>query len=373
MNEEESLGEPRWSDYVLERGAGFQGFWAEHLRTSKRSVLFVLPRSFDPRSPLSFVELMNAGGDGPRDVLLLEFLEGDAPRPADLSRRVAENLQSIEQSLGSRGQIQRRPIQFYSEGRRIASQEAARVFSSLQDIEAYSDIIVDISGMPRSVFFPLVARLLHLVDHASTDSRNLFILVAEDPLLDANIIQEGIDELADYLAMFRDGFDQEATADRPRVWLPLLGESRVVQLTRIYNLLNPDETSPILPSPSRNPRRGDDLVVEYREFLFDQLRLDPRDFIYAAEENPFEVYRKIRQTILRYRQALASLGGCKVAISALSSKLMSTGALLAAYELKQAKLEVGVAHVDCQGYRLTQTETAPELFALWLAGECYAL
>jgi len=131
-------------------------------------------------------------------------------------------------------------------------------------------------------------------------------------------------------------------------------------------------------SPALNPRRGDNLVLEYRDLLFDRLRIEPRNIIYASEWNPFEVYRQIRRTILHYREVLGPLGGCRTVLSALSTKLLSVGALLVAYELKQVKVDVGIAHVGSQGYIMDDDlgaqgpQTHSELFGLWLAGECYA-
>ena len=104
-----------------------------------------------------------------------------------------------------------------------------------------------------------------------------------------------------------------------------------------------------LPSPSRNPRRSDDIVIEYQRPLFDELHLDGRNFLYASERNPFEVYRRLRGAVLRYGDVFRILGGCRVAISPLSSKLMSIGALLTAYELKPLDYRVGIAHVRQSG------------------------
>ena len=83
------------------------------------------------------------------------------------------------------------------------------------------------------------------------------------------------------------------------------------------------------------------------------------------------------RSILHYQQALNPLGGCKVALSAMSSKLASIGVLLAAYELgrRDPKVVVGVAHVESQGYRVDKAAgpaLAPTLFTMWLSGECYA-
>ena len=75
--------------------------------------------------------------------------------------------------------------------------------------------------------------------------------------------------------------------------------------------------------------------------------------------------------MLHYGEVFKLLGGCKVALSTLSSKLMSLGALLVAYELKQANFNIGVAHIECQGYTINSAGTNPELVGLWLSGESY--
>jgi hypothetical protein len=107
------------------------------------------------------------------------------------------------------------------------------------------------------------------------------------------------------------------------------------------------------------------------------LRVEPRNFVYACERNPFEVYRQIRRVVFHYRSALGPLGGCKAVLSALSTKLLSVGALLVAYEFKRENFDIGIAHVECQGYRIEDPlqGNAPgeevDLFELWLWGECY--
>jgi hypothetical protein len=140
--------------------------------------------------------------------------------------------------------------------------------------------------------------------------------------------------------------------------------------------VTPDEICPVLPSPAQDPRESDNIVLEYRDFLFDQLRVEPRNIIYASESNPFEVYRQIMRSVRHYKRALAPLSGCKAVVSAMSSKLSSLGALLAAYELHSSlgdrHVDVGVAHVEAQGYAIAQHDgPPPTLYNLWLAGECY--
>jgi hypothetical protein len=366
---------PRWQDYVLIRGNRFSAFWKGFLQKAPRSFLFVVGRGFDPRMCLGSRQILEAGGIGPRDLIALEFDEGPTSPSLVHKDQVEKNWVDLQSIFSGRGKVSQRLLTFWSpEGRRVSSQNALDLFDASAPFSNYTDIVVDISAMPRSVYFPLLARLLFFLDTelaSQQPPKNLFVIVAEDAGLDAAIQEEGVDERAEFMASFGGGFDEEAT-QIPKVWIPLLGENRTTQFDRIENLVDPDEICPVLPSPSRNIRRADDIVIQYQRVLFDELRLDPRAFLHASEQNPFEVYRQIRKAVLHFASVFKLLDGCKVALSALSSKLMSLGALLVAYELKQLGYNIGVAHIECQGYALVSKETDSELFSLWLAGECYA-
>ena len=366
--------EARWEQYLLLRGQTVGEFWKEHLSAS-RDVLLVIGRGFDPRMCMGLEVLLAVGGQGKRDVVGLDFREGPMSPSLDHKGLVEDNWAKVTSAVGSRGEIAVRPVEFWSpEDRRISSQSARDLFNSKKAVAAYTDVVVDISSMPRSVYFPLIARMLYLLDHQLEPPEavvNLHVLVAEDPGLDASIREEGIDEKAEFMASFSGGFDEEAI-QTPKVWLPMLGENRLTQFDRIHDRVKPDEICPVLPSPSRNPRRADDIVIDYRDRLFDQHRLDGREFIYASEWNPFEVYRQLRRALKRYDEVFGLLGGCRVAISPLSSKLMSLGALLVAYELKEQGHGVGICHIESQGYTLAEEVPEAELFGLWLAGECDA-
>jgi hypothetical protein len=88
----------------------------------------------------------------------------------------------------------------------------------------------------------------------------------------------------------------------------------------------------VLPWPARDPRRGDRIVLEYRQLLFDEIRLEPRNVIHGAERNPFDLYRTLGALHERYCQALSPLGPVAMVLSSHSSKLLSVGVLLTAYE-----------------------------------------
>jgi hypothetical protein len=371
----------RWDPYFLKHGSDFESFWREYLQVG-RNVLYVLGRGFDPRMCNGLDVVFGVGGSGARDCLLIEFDEG--PNTATNQNALVEyNLERLTKIIQGQGVVKRKPVPIWSDNslmkHRVGSRHAAGIFTLLSDISDYTDIIVDISAIPRSLYFPLIGKLLFLIDGERTQNRlsrvpNLHVVTSEDPSLDRSINDVGLDEGAEYIHGFEDGLEMEATAHVPRVWIPILGEDQRPQLERIYQKVNPDEICPLLPSPANDPRRADNLVVEYRDLLFDSWRIEPRNIIYASERNPFEVYKRIIEVVQHYTHTLEPLDGCKAVISALSSKLLSVGALLAAYELKEADFGIGVAHVDVRGYDLVSApadEHAPvkELFTILLAGD----
>jgi hypothetical protein len=100
--------------------------------------------------------------------------------------------------------------------------------------------------------------------------------------------------------------------DWPLVWFPILGENRSSQLQRVATEIPKSaEICPILPHPSRDPRRADRLIIEYKEPLFDSRRTPTGNILYAHESNPFEAYRQLFLAMQRYRDSLNIMGGSK--------------------------------------------------------------
>ncbi|MBL7061946.1 MAG: hypothetical protein ISS54_04345 [Dehalococcoidia bacterium] len=372
----------RWSNYFMSHGPDFDSFWDGYLGRSERNLMFVLGHGFDPRMCHAISLIFGKKGKGLRDCIALHYQDDSKLQPqhhADLLENNWANLNEVVKKVG--GNILKRGIKMQSKGKlRYASISAANVFDSLDQLSDYTDIIIDVSAMPRGVYFPLIHKLLVLIDNAQEKVKpnpNLHIIVWEDQKLDSCIVDEGLEEKASYLHSFG-AIELETTKDMPIVWIPVLGEGQSEQLEKIRAFINPNEVCPLLPFPSINPRRADALIAEYHHFLFfGELSVEPRSIIYADERNPFQAYREIRKTINHYDRVMDIIGGCKVAISPISSKLLSIGALLAAYESrKQGKL-VGVTHVECHDYRIegdvedliSAARGVPH--EIWLAGECY--
>lgn len=367
----------RWRDYVLVRGKEFESFWKEHGNEPSRRILFIVGRGFDPRATLGLEKLAHTTDKCTIDVLALEMIDESTGGTTDHRDAAEKNWERIIGLVGTRGTANIHKVHFRSpEGRRIADRSAANTLNDRSVIDGYTDVVVDISSMPRVVYFPLLSRLLYFYDELfkeSVQGPNIHVIVSEDPNLDTVIHKFGIDETAAFLHPFEGPFNREAKGGKATVWIPVLGESRTTEFERILDLVKPEEVCPVLPSPARNPRRGDDIVMEYQHLLFDQLRIDPRNIIYASEFNSFDVYRQVRGTVMHYHEVLELIDGCRIALSAMCSKVMSLGILLVAYELKSSNFEVGIAHIECQGYEIPKDpKIEVEHVGIWLAGECYA-
>ena len=367
----------RWSPYVLLKGReDIRLFWEKKFN-EKSNILFIIGKGFDIRMNLGISELITTCPKSRIHCLLIEFDEGKNSPSNIYKKYVDENVKQLNSIAPN---IETKKIKLLRgsgrKTRRVGDREAANIINSYTDISDYTDIIVDISSLPRSIFFSIIGKILSLLDdHYRKNQKfthNLYILTSENAKLDSNIVEEGIDEDLNYTYGFTG--ELELSVNNPIVWFPILGEEKNLQLSKAYTRINPNEICPVLPFPSKNPRRSDNLISEYNRLLFDEFRVESQNIIYAHEQNPFEVYRSLTLAIKNYNQSLNRLGGCRAAISIFSSKLLSIGALLTSYELKS----VGILNVDSLGYKIINEEIISninndtELFLSWIFGYPYS-
>ncbi len=136
------------------------------------------------------------------------------------------------------------------------------VTAVLSRISDHTDIILDVTSLPRVLFLALLNGLLNrlipdkLVTNAlAAQGVNLQVVLADDPILDAQIRSE--DPRNDLVTIpgFSSALHEEAVQDWPLVWFPILGENRSGQLQRVATEIPKSaEICPILPHPpSRSP------------------------------------------------------------------------------------------------------------------------
>jgi hypothetical protein len=377
----------RWESYVLERGPAFRRFWAARfaeLARERRRALLVVGLGFDPRVASAAEELVAAGGGGLVGACLVNYDEGEDSPSRQYGSHVQRNRARITSViLGSGGVVRVAEVPVIDDGRRVGGRHAAARVRDTFAFGEYEDLIVDISALPRSIYFPLLRGLLVSHDESVRairggaaglpDPANLHIVLHECAGFDA-CIREELTERADWLPGFSAKADMEQFRDQPRIWAPVLDERQEESLRRIEQKIKAGrdtlEICPVLPFPATNPRRGDELLIEYRRLFVEEWEIELRNIIYAAEDNPFDVYRELCRLHDRFNEALTPLRGAKMIASAHSSKVLSLGVLLAAHDREG----IAVAHVESTGYHVTGTMTLPTagtLCEMWVAGEPY--
>jgi len=366
----------RWEPYVLWRGDEFGPRWKSHLATRERNVLIIAGLGFDRRAVLVSQEIVGAGGKGKRDLWLLCYDNGQETT-AEQRATVANNDKAFAALFASPRSVSRLKIAMRTDRARSATcQNTKAAISRPDELFAYDDVIVDISAMPRMIALMTLAQLLALFDGRNANGAqapNLHVVAAESVTHDLATVEDSLDSDVILLTGFSGRLDSEALQN-PKVWVPILGESQDIRLQRIFDKVQPDQICPVVPFPTRDPRRGDRIVESHQRILFDEFRVEPRNILYASEYNPFEAYRAIFNTIDRYRSALTDLDDCRVFVSPLSSKLLSVSALLACYDHKQqksGKFDVGIPYVEVAAYGASVGDLESErvFTSMWLTGE----
>lgn len=384
-----------WDRYVFRRGAGVHEMWAPLFERRRVRLLYIAGRGFDVRAQqamTSAIETLRASGalvEAAR-LLLVSF-----PRYAlddellSVTEANAGTLKTIFSAVGSSEEI---AIPAAGSGdQELTASQALRhgTDAVLQHVSGQTDIILDVSSLPRVVYLTLLTHLLSrlIKDKAAPDALsatdvNFQVLVAEDAGLDAQIHAEDPSNDPLLIPGFSSALQAESFQEWPLVWFPVLGEGRVNQLQQIMKLNvipNEAEICPVLPHPSRNPRRADRLLVEYREPLFESRDTPTSNILYVHEAHPFEAYRQLLQAMRRYRTSMEILGGCRLVVTPLGSKLITIGAGLACFEMRpendDARYAVAIPHIEPKRYIVpveALTKSEPEISALLLTGAAYA-
>jgi hypothetical protein len=355
----------RWLDYFMTNS--FAQFWKEQLQPADIKVCVITGIGFDPRCRAAIEHLLTVCKPSQVSVLGLRFKTAlDAIEPVKLLNQYAEANQKAIDESGCQ-QVGMGDVQLQDENRFSAGGPSALRFVSkhLEQLGRFHHVIVDISGMPRSVFYPVISYLCARSDQGIIN--NLHVTVAESPELDSKIILSEFGG-ADYIHTFR------LTDKKKLVWLPIIGGRERDRILKIHNQIKDDclEIVPILPFPATPLRKPDDVLISNSEVLFQELAVTDSNILLCSETNPFDIYRKIVSLHDYYTEKLSALGGVATVVSPLSSKLLSLGALLAAIERK-----LPVSYVEAGLYTLEPGamevfQSAPILpIEMWLAGDPY--
>jgi hypothetical protein len=367
----------RWENNFIRKGAEFSQFWTDYLASSERNVCYIMGIGFDPRTNHGISKIFSLEGKGVRKCIAFKYKKDNLVQDRTPNQHVLKHTEVLEKFLKETvgiDPVYKDLITRSDEDKSIASISSSKIINSA-DLEGFTDIIVDISAMSRGVFLPLINKMLFLIDQQTSPKQNLHIVVAENPVLDSAIEDKGVEEQMTFPHGFRIS-DIAKTDEYSKIWIPMLGEGQLEQFKIINKELEPVAVCPVLPFPSINLKRGDNLINYYQDYLFNDPDFEPNNIIYADEQNPFQIYRLLTRTIDQYHNTFKILGGCKIILSTLSSKLMTIGAFMAFYESKKQDKIVGIAHVESIDHHLddqcrTENSENDILYEIWLTGEPY--
>lgn len=360
-------------------GEEFSSFWSDYLCSGDKKILFIMGRGFDTRMNRIISEIKPLQNRSSLEYLMIVFEEGPDSPSQRYTDQVKKNEDELQTIVGDEATTYIININTMEDERRVDGRKATEALNAHLD-DSYTDIILDISALPKSIYIPVLKLLRGRCCEFNTNASertNLHVVVSENLAVERKICEQGLDERAAYMHLFAADMQLTIAKDKPIVWFPLLGEGKTEHIKKIHDLLlsttETMEICPILPFPSTNPRRADMLIEEYSDFLYRDIPGEARNIIYADEQNPLDVYTKIIESARLYDEALESLNGCNKVVSTLSSKLLSLGAALVAIETNMA-----IAYVGVQGYEILSSESDERatddetvLYSLWIEGTPY--
>jgi hypothetical protein len=383
-----------WQNYVFRRGIAVNDMWDRFFHNRPLNLLYIAGRGFDPRARNTLTEfvdsIISSGSEvAAADLLLVGFTRYELDE--ELKATTEENAAFVRAKFSDIGQTSELILDALVDGEdELSTSNALRkgLEAILARVAGRTDIVLDISSLPRVAYLAIMTGLLHrLVPDKSIPNPlaaggvNLQILVAEDSRLDSAIRSE--DPNADLVTIpgFSTAMYAESMQDWPMVWFPILGENRLSQFSIVMNsaaaIPADAEVCPIIPHPSRGLRRAERLLIEYKPLLFDKLQIPISNVLYVSESNPFETYRQLLGAMERYRKSLTILGGCRLAVTPLSSKLVTLGAGLACFEMRLGNMDdcgVAIPYAEPMRYVVSKTELAntnSEIASLVLTGVSY--
>lgn len=358
-----------WERCVSHRGQDeVTQFCASYFSTVDTGrVGLIAAAGFDPRSCLIAKEVA-ATARGPAAVFVRE--ERPAPQ-AELLSRAEANLDELR-GLFSSAEIL--SVDVLDENNAVVG--GRNMIAELERLRArncfeWSDVVIDASALSMGISFPLIRYFLELAKRGQ-GPRNVHVMIASNALLDDEIEPVTSDSMA-YVHAFRGTVTLHTSTKAAKLWLPQLSRKGRPALERIFRTIAPDDTLPILPFPSANPRSADELIAEYVEEFESVWEVSAGDLVYADESDPLDLYRSLLQIHESSSKVFAATGGAVMIVSPSGSKASGLGALMAAYER-----DLAIAYVESVGFSpktlptAAQLDGACHLVHLWLAGDVYA-
>ena len=237
-----------------------------------------------------------------------------------------------------------------------------------------SDVVIDVTGMSRGVFFPLVKLACEM---GTEHGFNVHVLAAANDKPSIKVRSEASDR-AEWMHGFQGDIEFDRNSDDLKLWVPQLTQNALNQAELMQRHIQPTpaEVCPIIPFPSHAPRRGDELMNEYADLLFNRWEGNLLNVMYAHESDPIDVYRSIQRMHAARELVFNGAAGGKKATTVLSPagwRLGSVGMLLAAIDLSLPVLYVETVGYNPESPVPSSVSVADPtcLWHIWLVGSVY--
>lgn len=360
----------RWKDYILYRGDDqLKSFLEEYYSSHHdRPAVFFMGKGFDPRMNNAircYLENEHAHsvtcylvGYESDDIALCPYLVDENYK--DLSNLVSVYELHLDETISIN----------YDD-----SSSVAPLFyrSITQLLLSNCDFFVDISSMPRSLYYTI---LKALYNKSRENACNLFVFASENIDIDNAIVKTEWESI-DAIWGFKGKKYRGSVIDPINILIPLLGEGKSVCLDQLLSGNQYDDVCPVLPFPSKDANRSERILWEYSNIFSERLSIEAQNITYAQEQNPFELYAIINSIIKSYTRTFKNqYDNILFEIALLTSKLLSLGAFLVAIE----NPNVAVLNVNAKRYELgdgvdentlRQLNVESEVFLMWITGEAY--
>jgi hypothetical protein len=345
----------RWSEAFSRRDGDLDAFIQAYFPSVAKNTLFVCGTGFDPRARVIADALSPAIGPLCQAWLLRE--ERPSPHPS-LTNAADRTTEHVQRNF-PKSRIVRFDV-FAEDGALAAGSNLARELP-LADLEGISDVIIDFSSLSIGVAYPLAAWLSEQT--VEGEIKNVHFMIAYDSETDRRLGPRATGDQIHSPQGFRR--PSSASPSAAVLWVPQLHRGQSEDLDRIAGDVRPDEIVPLLPFPTRRIREPEELILEYADVL-NGWGVDPRNVIYAAENDPLDVYRILVRVARERAQVFKHLGTSEVVLTPMGSKLVAMGALMAALEQ-----QMSVRYVETLEYLPLQDfpeDRQYEKLSVWLNG-----
>jgi len=344
---------------IYHRDSDANEFIRAYFGRAESRTLWVGGAGFDPRS--TYIPQLLRDAKAKVDGVLIRE---DRPRPSTKLLDQADGHETKLQSLFDNAT--RMEVSIFSEDETtvIGGREAVKKLNAM-NLFVFTDILLDMSALSVGVSFPL-ARLLYDGAKEGLSFPNVHIMATTSTAADDAVTSELLDRYQMILGFSADS-ELDASMGKSRLWLPHLSHGKQRALQIIHDGIRPNETCPILPFPSESPRMVEQLIEDYAAEVRGAWAVDHRDYLYAAENDPLDLYRTILRIDTLRQHTYAASGGSVTVLSPLGSKVMAIGALMAALECPMP-----VVYVETQRYAVNGVQPAPSgVVHVWLSGSAY--